>query len=123
MVTCLDSLYDRIHLLNQERWQLTVDWLEVYGITQQQLIDHGLVTKSLIHTYINKGRYEPWLIANVETSILDILGVGHKRYILYIDNQIKPSHILRLLCLRSSQVILPWQTPSDQDLCIHLKLY
>jgi len=118
-----DSLYERIHLLNQERWHLTVDWLSEYNISQQQLIDHGLVTKSLVHSYINKGRYEPWLIANVERSILDILNVGQARYVLHIDKKLKPSQILRLLCLQSTNVIMPWQTPSDPDLCIQLKLY
>jgi len=123
MATYLNSLYDRIHLLNQERWQLSVDWLAEYNITQQQIIDRGLLTKSLVHTYINKGRFEPWIIACMESSIFDLLQVGPSRYVLYTDNKIKPSHIVRLLCLRSSQVILPWQEPSNPDLCVHLKLY
>lgn len=114
---------DQIELLMMERYHLSIEWMKEYHIKQKDLVRLTALTKHKLEQYLFEQIYSPWSVYAVENAILDLLYVGPKRYIYYPHKNIPIQLMLKIYSIEKHKVVLPWQTPSNPSLCIHLKLY
>jgi hypothetical protein len=115
-------LIDKVDWLIQERRVLIIEWIKYYEVTQKQIIDESILTKTLVRKFMNNGVFEPWVLPAVENTVLDILEVGPIRYVYHTHPILTMEQAIEMYGLRDSQICMPWQQPSDPELCIHLKL-
>jgi hypothetical protein len=122
MVKPQQTLANSIRELNHRRYLQTLEWSLDNKISQKKLYMSSTISKRQITKYFSRSEYKYWMITAVEQALMDILRVGPKRYVFHLNPWIGQQELINFLHLPDSQICMPWQEPSNEILCVHLKL-